>query len=495
MKKILRTLALVVCIAAVSSIPVAALTEGASSYIYDEWGQSVPAPVAYQLAEVVSGQSCGTTAFEQPQDLFCDGTNIFISDTQNDRIVVLDTDYRFVREITAVNAPSDGVSALKEPSGVFVDPDGFLYICDTGNERVIKVDADLNCRLILTKPQTELLSEEVQFRPLKVVTNRANNILVVADGIYMGFVNYDQEGVFQGFFGGNRVEVTAEVVVRHLWKKLFSEEQNEASARTLPIEYSNAYVHNNLIYAVVRVSTTSQDELKKLNAMGANILRFRNTGRRYMQNDFGDLEKTYKNGVVDDNWFVAVDVNEQGNIALLDANRGHIFIYDKDCNLLFIIGGNGTDNLLQPADIVHNGDQYLVLDSGTGNIKVYSPTVYAQKVNTALGHYQNNEHQKANELWTEILKHYSNSRIAYNGLGKASMQQGDFRQACTYFRLAGERQEYSMAFREYRNQILEKHVLWMLAVLVAVIVLLRFLIRRFILWMGYDLKKRKVRFR
>ena len=349
--------------------------------------------------------------------------------------------------------------------------------------------------MILTKPDTELLGEEAQFRPLKVVVNRSKNILVVADGIYMGFVNYDHNGVFQGFFGGNRVEVTAQVIARHLWKNIFSEAQIEASTRTLPIEYSNAFIHDDLIYAVVRVSTTSLDELKKLNSRGANILRFRNKGRRYPQNDFGDLEKTYKNGVPDDNWFVAVDVNEQGNIAMLDANRGHVFIYDKDCNLMFITAGKGIDGLMQPADIIHNGDNYLVLDSGAGNIKEYSPTPYAQKVNTALLYYQNNEHQKANEIWNDILKYYSNSRFAYHGLGKASFQQGDFQQACAYFKMAGKRQEYSVAFREYRKQLLRQNIFWIIPVTLAAIILLRFIIRFFIRWMGYNLKKRKVRFR
>lgn len=469
-----------------------ALSFESDAYIYDEWGKSMSAPVAYVQQSVISGSGSGTSLFTEPKALYIKNNTIYVSDTGNDRIVVLNSNYEFLYEIKEVKDATDGNNTLKSPEGIFIDEEENMYICDTGNHRIIKTDSDMECLMILTKPDSDLLSDDIEFKPTKAIVNRAGNILVVADGIYMGLVNYDSTGHFQGFFGGNRVEVTAAVVARKFWSRFSTEQQKQSTTRSLPVEYSNIVLHNDLIYAVVKSSTTSVDELKKLNSLGDNVLRYNDVGLHTAKNDFGDLEKIYTNGTVNDNRFSAVDVHERECIALLDSNKGHIFVYDEECNLIFIFGNVGSDKgtLQSPVDIVHHGDNYLVLDSASGDIKVYTPTLYAEKVTQALEMYHDNKYTEASALFSEILKLYSNSRFAYMGLGKASLQKGEYKDACRYFKLAGERQQYSVAFREYRKEFISKNLWWLVVCAVVIILLLRIIIVRFRRWMGYEPRKK-----
>ncbi|MGB4476134.1 MAG: hypothetical protein WBJ04_05390 [Bacillota bacterium] len=98
------------------------------SYVYDFWHQSVPAPDAYLPVRAVSGRDLGIGDFSDAQDLAVgrDGT-IYIADTGNNRLVLLDTSFSRVRVISEFDR--DGVpDRLSAPSGIFVTGDGEVYI-------------------------------------------------------------------------------------------------------------------------------------------------------------------------------------------------------------------------------------------------------------------------------------------------------------------------------------------------------------------------------
>ena len=75
------------------------------SYTYNSRGEAIPAPAAYTAMGTVSGESAGTAAFSSPADLFADTDNgrLYVADTGNNRIVVLDETCRFVSEYTGVS--------------------------------------------------------------------------------------------------------------------------------------------------------------------------------------------------------------------------------------------------------------------------------------------------------------------------------------------------------------------------------------------------------
>lgn len=472
---------------------------GKQSYLYDNWGNSIPAPLAYTVETVISGQSIGTEAFDDPQDLFVAPTgNVYIVDKGRGVVVEVSPEFELVREITGFT-DGEGEQTFAEPSGVFVDTEGCLYVADAGNARVVKLTPDLQLLKTYGRPQTDLLDENAEFRPQKVVADDIGNVYVVGYGLYQGLVKYDREGNFEGFFGGNKVEVTPELVLRQFWKKLFTDEQAQATSRSLPVEYSNVAIDaDSFLYAVVMQTTTSLDEVKKLNAQGKNVLRYSDIGTHYPRNDFGDIEKDYTaTTTYKDNRMVDVAVGGDGIIAVLDGERGHVFLYDQDCNLLFTFGEKGDErgDFSQPVSIARQGERYLVADAVKKSVMVYRPTQYAVEVKEALSYYSEGKYVESVGLWEKVLKRNSNSMIAYKSIGKAYLQQGDYRQAMEYFRNADDKEGYSSAYALYRKEFARRYILLIVAGIVLAVVLLGFLLRRLRRWFGFAGKKTKVVFK
>ncbi|MDD6236817.1 MAG: hypothetical protein PUB00_05495 [Clostridiales bacterium] len=478
-----------------SFVQVAALDSNYNSYTYDSSGNMVPSPLAYTVSDLIIGSDLGISGFQVPTDLFADENAglIYLADTGNNRIVVFDKNWELVKIIETIPGCPDGVESLNGPEGVFVDRDGMLYICDTLNHRVLKLQQDGSCISIYSRPDTDLLEKGLEFKPRRLVVDQSKNIYLLAEGVYNGFIKYNSDGEFQGFYGGNKVEVTAEVVLKQIWRKFFTDDQIESTARILPVEYSNACIdEKNFIYTVVLQSSTSKDQLKRLNAKGNNVLRINSQGALYDKNQFGDLD-VGRLSKAKTNRFVAVDVAADGIISILDQERGHIFQYDGEGNLLFVFGkkGDERDSFQQVEDIVSFGGKYLVLDSVKNRVTVFTPTEYALLVKKALDSYADGDYENAIGVCHEVLKHNVNSSIAYTCLGNALLQQGEYSRAMEYLKLGQDRGSYSNAYRSYRLQFVRNHFGGILIGVVMLAVLLMLLKRVVYRWIGIPRKKRK----
>lgn len=497
MKKTIKIM-LLILIVFTSFSSVTSAYVGDNSYIYDNWGKSIPAPAAYIVDMEYSGNSLGTTAFENPQDLFVSKKGeIYIADTGNNRIVVLSSDYKIIRQIT--NIGKADMSDLKEPQGVFIDKEGFIYICDSGNKRVIKLDSNLNYVLAYEKPNSDLFPKDVEFKPLKVVADDVGNVFVVAYGVYNGLIKYDKNGNFDGFFGTNKVEVTADILARQFWKQFFTDEQQQATVRFLPIEYTNLCINNeNYIYALALQTSTSLDEVKKINAQGKNVMRYSNIGTNFPKNDFGDIEKNYiSTTAFKDNRLVAVDVDNEGIMALLDAERGHVFLYDQDINMLCVFGetGNNVGAFKQAVDIVKAGNNYIVLDSVKKNIVVFKPTDYINRVREAISYYTAGKYIESIDLWKDIIKYNSNCLVAYKSIGKALFQQGDYKGAMEYLKKGDDREGYSDAFYEYRKEFVRKNIIFIIIFLILLFFFINYAFRFIRKLLGLKSNRKRILFK
>lgn len=74
-----------------------------------------------------------------PYGVVVDGDQVFVSDLDRSRIVVLDREGD-VRG--SFGGPGSAHGQLRRPTALAVDPDGLLLICDTGNERIEVFDVD-----------------------------------------------------------------------------------------------------------------------------------------------------------------------------------------------------------------------------------------------------------------------------------------------------------------------------------------------------------------
>ncbi len=80
--------------------------------------------------------------FSNPSDVYVDTTgNIFVVDSGNDRIQRFDSTGTHLETIGSFGS---GSGQFSEPSGIFVDNSGNLFVADTLNSRIVKLDSTGN---------------------------------------------------------------------------------------------------------------------------------------------------------------------------------------------------------------------------------------------------------------------------------------------------------------------------------------------------------------
>lgn len=214
-----------------------ALADTYQGYNYDAWGESVPAPQSYLPVKAITLVETGL-ALKNPSDVFVwQESLIYISDTGNNRIVVLDDQYQQVRTISSY---SDGaeVVEIKKPAGIFVDASGLLYICLPDEGRVVVLDEDDTLVREYGRPESDLLEDTAVYKPSKVIANQQGTVFILPQGLYLGAVMYDSRGNFLGFYGANNVVVTVDVIVDYVWKQILTQEQVSSMARYVPVQYA-----------------------------------------------------------------------------------------------------------------------------------------------------------------------------------------------------------------------------------------------------------------
>jgi tetratricopeptide (TPR) repeat protein len=167
--------------------------------------------------------------------------------------------------------------------------------------------------------------------------------------------------------------------------------------------------------------------------------------------------------------------------ACLDRTRGRIFMYDFQGNLLYAFGGIGNreGRFLQPVALDKMGYSLYALDSRAGALTCFELTGYGARINAALGEYHSGRYESSAAIWEEVLKMNGNYDLAYIGIGRAALRQGEYLKAMKYYKLKHYREGYGKAFQLYRKQWMEENLLKILVILAAVLiipVLIRFTI-------------------
>lgn len=430
-----------------------------SGYTYNSWGNSVPSPNAYEPAGIIDGKSIGTTAMTAPADMMCKNGKTYILDSGNSRVLVLDANYHLIREIKTFHLAEGGDTALSNPGSIYVSENNDVIIADTDSKRVLVSDENGNIKRVLTRPDSDIFPESIEYKPKKVVADKQNNIYVLCTGFYYGAIVYDESGRFTGFYGANRVEVSLTQLSDMFWRKFMTATQKSYISKYVPIDYTSFDVDDeNFIYTCSR-STTSFNEIKKLNSLGSNILQGEITYDPLNKSDYGDMEKIWYNGNYIDTSFIDIEVSDDGLINALDFTYGRIFQYDQDSNLLTVFGGSGNQEGLfkLPAAIESAGKNILVLDSEKASVTIFSPTEYGKLIQSATLLYGDGLYREAMSEWEAVLRQNSNSELAYRGIGRALLQQENYKEAMNYLKLGQDRASYSKAFGYYRTQVAKKY--------------------------------------
>lgn len=463
-------------LATAAGAPAVSAAEHYHVYNYDCWGEATPSQAGYEAQRSVSGLDLGCGAFNTPSDLFRDWNDQFyLVDSGNNRIVVADRTFTKVNRILERFTLEDGSeTTLKAPEGVYVSEDtGLIYIADTGNSRLLACDEDGNVQMELKRPDSTLYENET-FKPQKVLVDKAGNIYMVLNNITNGAAMFNSEGEFQGYFGANSVDATAEVVANYFWNMIATDEMRANSSRNVAAGITNFDVDDEgFIYTVTQSSSSEADRVKKVNPAGYNLFSA-------LEATFGDLDSVYDSNTNQDysTKMVDIDIDGEGRINCLDLETGRVFQYDEDGNLLFILGST-SDQLggfsMKVSALETMGTNIYVADSMKNTVTIFSETEFGGIVHEAVGLYNAGYYAEALQPWREVLKRDGNYQMAYVGISSALYNEGDYEGAMKYAKLAQSRNLYDKAFEGYRSEWLNRNFGWVILVVVGLIGLWIFL--------------------
>ncbi|MCR4580474.1 MAG: hypothetical protein K5681_09010 [Treponema sp.] len=455
------------------------------TYIYDIWDEIEKSPDVYRVSNVLYADDLDLdVGLRNPSSLFTIDNLVYVCDTENNRIIELEyTDKKtmeLVRVIDHFNTEDESiVNTFNAPMDVFVNAEnGEYYIADTNNGRVVHLDSELNYIREFREPDDPTYEKGKVFYPQKVVADSKGRAYVLAKNVNRGFIKYEYDGTFTGFFGASEVTYNWADL---LWKKFSTRAQREQMESFVPTEYSNAYLDNEgFIYAVTKTFdewTLLSDQAKpirRLNALGQDILIKNGTAL-----PIGDLDWNNAAGIKDPSHFNDITVLDNEVYIAIDESRSRIFGYNNQGFLLFAFGNKGNIDgyFRSPVSIEHIGKDLFVLDSQNASITVFTPTDYGNLIYKATEQYAEGDYDGSAATWEEVLAVNGNYDLAYIGLGKSYLRQNKYKEAMDYFKIKREKKYYSKAFMYYRKEWVEKNIGKCLIVIL-VIILVPFIISR-----------------
>ncbi len=473
--KIVTTLAVVIGVG-FSGLGTVEAGEDNYTYTYDFWGDVQESPDCYSVAKVFTYKDLGLTSnIKNAESLYVYGDKVYLCDTGNNRIVVLQRtgtdDLSVVQEIKEIKG-SD-INALSAPADIAITEDGDMFIADRGNSRIVRVDKDLNYKMQFDKPNDLALGADLVFNPDKLVVDTAGRVYCSAAGINKGLLKYEADGTFSGFIGAPKVPYD---FTDYIWKKFASQEQRAKMASFVPIEYDNVYMdYEGFIYAVsggmeeedLRGGTV--DAVRKLNMLGNDIL-VRNGA--YYDGDFpvyGDLYWGGSGGVTGPSYFKDVTVLDNDIYVCLDQNRGRLFGYDDQGRMVFAFGGNGNMEgyFRKPVSIEHMDRDLLVLDQLDCSLTMFIPTEYGSLIYRAMDQFDVGEYDAAQASWEQVKALNGNYALAYIGIGRSLLRKGEYKESMPYFESKYDDENYSRAFQQYRKQWIREHIITIVVIVLA----------------------------
>lgn len=466
------------CLTAVAVCAIAPLTVEAKSksycYNYDYWGDVQDSPNAYSVCKVFTSSDLGLDInMSSPQGLTVAGDKVYICDTGNNRIIELTRPTpqslkveRIIDSFTGDTA----VTTFSAPLDVQVSAEGYFYVADSGNARVVKLDPDLNYVMEFTKPDDNTLDAGLIFQPTKLAIDTADRVYCIATGINKGLVKFEADGTFSGFIGATKVTYDW---TDYIWKKFATQEQRALLENFVPTQYDNLYMdYEGFVYACTGsaekedIRSGSADVVRKLNLMGNDIL-VRN-GEYYI---IGDLYMGNGGGYQGASYFTDVTCFDNDIYVCLDRNRGRLFGYDDQGKMVFAFGGNGNMDgyFRRPAAIDHMNYDLFVLDELDCAVTLFVPTEFGELIYTAIDEFDEGHYDASEASWRQVMALDGNCDLAYIGIGRALLRQERYKEAMDYFELKYDDENYSKAYKQYRKEWVEQNIVWIVIFIIAIV--------------------------
>ena len=516
MKRIVKVLVLSMVLVLLFGTVTASAFSSYDTYTYSIDGEPLQSPPAYSPDITLDSydiniiqEKYGSLPLAGASDIVSDKDgNLFIADSDNNRIVVLNKYYSAIATITTYVDDYGREQTFKDPQGVYVtNPDisvdsrKLIYVCDTGNARIVVFDEDYNYVKTLEKPESALLNAEA-FKPSAIAVDKYGRIFVVSLSCFEGIIVMSDEGDFTGFIGAQKVTYS---VLQMIWRRFQTREQRASQIKNLSVSYNNitvddygfVYVTNNKIdankqYAAIKSKAADFSPVKKLNSAGDEIMK-----RNGFFDPGGEVAVSTFTNAIGVSSIIDVAIGEEEVWSILDQKRSRIFTYDQNGNLLYAFGdkgdqlGNGENFVSITYQRVRNeaGEEtyyFVALDNTASGYKitVYSPTEYCDTIIAAIRNQNDHKYSESIMYWQDVLTRNNNFDLAYIGIGKALYNQGKYDEAMEMLASAYETAQYSKAFAEIRKDILGRFLLVFAIVVIGIAV-------AFLKFLGWAKKKNK----
>lgn len=418
-------------------------------------------------------------SFEGINDIYCaDNGEIYLLGGESSKITVLNKDYTLNRVITVTDEQGEEVS-FTDAKGIYV-VDGFIYLCDTQNSQILILDAAGKVKDRWTAPESSLIPEGFVFQPTTIEKDPDGYFYVLSFGCFYGALTYSPEGEFIGFYGSNRVKATALDTLSYLWDLITSNDAKKSvSAKTLPYSFVDFCFDKDgyMITCTGNTSGTGTGQISKISPGGSVILFQKEKDGKFVTSESvnfleNKIIKRFNSGRLQN--IVAITVDDNGFMYALENTYGLIYVYDEECNLITAFGGGiGKGEQLglfqKPTSIALNGDDVLVADSATASVTVFKPTEYGTLLKKAQVCYLDGDYDDAESLWTEVLALDRGNQLAYRGLAMASYNDGDYNKALKYAKTGMDYNVYDLAYQQLFKNFIADHFIWFFAAAIAII--------------------------
>lgn len=479
----------------------AAVDKAYQTYTYSSTGASQYSPDAYfpSARHISFGTWKGAEVLlDAPKDLFVDQhQNIIISDTGHNRIVVVNKDFQLVTVIDSFKNADGEDDTFQNPLGVYRHTDDRLFVCDSDNHRIVVFNPDWSFSKVIGGPDPDTMYDNFQFLPQSIAIDATGRLNIICNSETMGILTMSEESEFEGFVGAIPVTPTAAEI---FWRLFMTEEQIAKDIKLISAPYNNISVDDRgfiyatanwlstgEVYAMVQSKDTSSSKspVKRYTPSGVDVLV-----RNGYFAPLGDLEFPITNNSTDTGSSIIEDVavGENDIYSLMDSRHNKIFTYDGDGNLLYAFGGESTamGNFTKLVAIDYLGKNIVALDEEGKSITLFTMTEYGSLIDEVITLQSERKYTETIPIWEKIKEANNNFDLAYVGIGKSLLQQGDYDKAMEYFYAADVPDQYSLAMKSARSESLEQFAI---LIPVAIIILAVILVKIFAKAREYNAKE------